>query len=55
VKDLGPDTFGNIELTVVGTTLFFVADDGSHGSELWTSDGSPDGTAGTHLVDDIST
>jgi ELWxxDGT repeat protein len=28
----------------VGSTLFFTADDGAHGTELWTSDGTPDGT-----------
>jgi ELWxxDGT repeat protein len=38
------------ELTDVGGTLFFRAVDGSHGSELWRSDGTG---AGTRLVDDI--
>src|SRR5690606_14222900 len=38
-------------LTVVGDTLFFAADDGVHGSELWKTDGT---TAGTVLVRDIS-
>ncbi|MFM8893398.1 MAG: ELWxxDGT repeat protein, partial [Planctomycetia bacterium] len=37
-------------LTAVGSTLFFVADDGVNGSELWKSDGT---TAGTVLVKDI--
>ncbi|MGQ9892619.1 MAG: ELWxxDGT repeat protein, partial [Roseiflexus sp.] len=32
-------------LTDVANTLFFVADDGVHGFELWRSDGTPDGTA----------
>ncbi len=37
-------------LTAVGDTLFFTADDGVHGRELWKSDGSRRGTA---LVKDI--
>jgi ELWxxDGT repeat protein len=31
-------------LTAVGDTLFFVANDGSNGRELWKSDGTADGT-----------
>jgi ELWxxDGT repeat protein len=37
-------------LAIVRNTLFFSADDGSHGLELWQSDGS---AAGTHLATDI--
>ena len=37
-------------LTGVGGTLFFTADDGTHGRELWKSDGTE---AGTVLVKDI--
>jgi ELWxxDGT repeat protein len=37
-------------LTVVKGTLFFTADDGVHGKELWKSNGTP---AGTKLVKDI--
>src|SRR5262249_56854931 len=38
-------------LTPVGGTLFFTANDGTHGRELWKSDGT---TAGTVLVKDIN-
>ena len=31
-------------MRAVGDTLFFTADDGSHGTELWTSDGTEPGT-----------
>jgi ELWxxDGT repeat protein len=39
-----------MQLTAVGSTLFFTADDGNTGRELWKSDGS---AAGTTLVKDI--
>ena len=48
-----PDRGGNPylhELTNVGGTLFFAADDGKHGAELWRSDGT---WSGTKLVRDI--
>ena len=40
------------DLTAVGSTLFFSANDGTNGRELWKSDGT---TAGTQLVKDIQT
>jgi len=50
LKDICPNTggvFGSYprEMTVVGNKLFFVADDGTNGRELWVSDGTENGTA----------
>src|SRR6186997_2287445 len=36
--------------TTVGSRVFFDADDGIHGRELFVSDGTPDGT---HIVKDV--
>ncbi|MEO8196038.1 MAG: ELWxxDGT repeat protein [Thermoanaerobaculia bacterium] len=56
VRDLSPSRAsggslaGDPEAVAVGDTLFFVLEDPAHGSELWRSDGTADGT---HLVRDI--
>jgi ELWxxDGT repeat protein len=51
-KDInpGPGSSAPYNLTSVGDTLFFGADDGSSGKEMWRSDGTQ---AGTVLVKDI--
>jgi ELWxxDGT repeat protein len=56
VKDIHPDPSVSSpespdRLTSVGRKLFFTADDGTHGIELWRSDGTE---AGTVLVKDIN-
>ncbi len=38
-------------LTEAGGRVFFPTDDGSHGFELWVSDGTPEGTV---MVEDIT-
>jgi ELWxxDGT repeat protein len=54
VKDINttPDGFASINnLTAFGSRVFFSADDRTHGSELWVSDGT---VAGTHMVIDLA-
>jgi ELWxxDGT repeat protein len=58
VKDIHPGEIGSaadnttdFRMTVAGDKLYFIADDGEHGKELWASDGT---TEGTHLVLDIT-
>jgi ELWxxDGT repeat protein len=56
VKDInsGSNYYGNAlpthSLTAIGTTVFFAANDGDNGTELWKSDGT---SSGTMLVKDI--
>lgn len=44
------DTYGPLWLTVFNNKIFFTANDGLHGRELWSSDGT---AAGTRLVQDF--
>ncbi|MDT9313919.1 ELWxxDGT repeat protein, partial [Limnospira sp. Paracas R14] len=53
LKDINPGT-GNSSpsnFTVVNDTLYFTANDGTNGTELWKSDGTQ---AGTVLLKDIN-
>jgi ELWxxDGT repeat protein len=51
VRDVNPAGHANVgHIEPLGSTAFFSADDGVHGSELWKSDGTE---AGTVLVKDV--
>ena len=52
VKDINPGSAGSNPLFMadINRTLFFAADDGAHGRELWKSDGT---AVSTNLVKDI--
>ncbi len=49
--ELGPSTSDVWDLTPVDGLLYFTADDGIHGRELWSTDGTPEGTL---MVKDIN-
>jgi ELWxxDGT repeat protein len=56
VKDINHGPLSSISysggsLTVLGNTLYFIADDGTNGTELWKSDGT---ASGTMMVKDIN-
>ena len=53
VKDInsGSSSSSPADLTAVGNTLYFVANDGTNGYELWKSDGTASGTV---MVKDIA-
>jgi ELWxxDGT repeat protein len=53
LEKLTVPTFGSafVQVGTSGDRAYFAADDGAHGRELWTTDGT---AAGTHLVKDIN-
>jgi RHS repeat-associated protein len=55
VKDIFPGfgSSGPDDLTAVGNTLFFIADDGINSRELWKSDGTETGTVLVKAINDL--
>ena len=56
IKDINPTStssglYGPFKVLGAGNTLYFVADDGVHGDELWKTDGT---AAGTVMIRDIN-
>lgn len=51
VKFLGNSVVLNKEFAVIGSSIYFVADDNVHGKELWKSNGRADGTS---MVADVN-
>src|SRR5205814_4350810 len=51
IHDTSPGNWSDGNFAVANGNLFFSADDGVHGSELWRSDGTP---AGTLSITDIN-
>jgi ELWxxDGT repeat protein len=55
VADIVPGSLAGLErisfeMSQVGTRVFFTADDGTSGMELWATDGTPEGT---YIVEDL--
>src|SRR5262249_10870484 len=56
LRNINPGAAGSNpnNFTIVGSNLYFTADDTTHGRELWVTDGIDGTDAHTHLVADIN-